>query len=53
MLHGIQLMKEYDINTVRTARYPNDHYWYEFCDKYGIYLIDETNIESHGIRYGE
>ncbi len=48
MLRDIQLMKEFNINTVRTSHYPNDPYWYELCDKYGIYVVDEANIESHG-----
>lgn len=53
MLHDIQLMKEHNFNTVRTAHYPNDPYWYDLCDQYGIYVIDEANIESHGMGYGE
>jgi len=53
MLNDIKLMKEYNFNTVRTAHYPNDPYWYELCDKYGIYVIDEANIESHGMGYGD
>ncbi|RLD72427.1 MAG: beta-galactosidase, partial [Bacteroidetes bacterium] len=44
----IELMKQFNINTVRTSHYPNDPYWYQLCDKYGIYLIDEANVESHG-----
>jgi len=48
MLKDIQLMKQFNINTVRTSHYPNDPYWYELCDKYGIYIVDETNLESHG-----
>ncbi len=53
MRHDIKLMKQYNINTVRTAHYPDDPYWYDLCDKYGIYVIDEANIESHGMGYGE
>ncbi len=53
MLHDINLMKQYNINTVRTAHYPDDPYWYELCDQYGLYVIDEANIESHGMGYGE
>ncbi len=49
----IRLMKENNINTVRTCHYPDDPYWYELCDKYGLYVIDEANIESHGMGYGE
>lgn len=51
MLKDIELMKWFNINAVRTSHYPNDPYWYELCDKYGIYLIDEANIESHGMGY--
>ncbi|MBC8487324.1 MAG: DUF4981 domain-containing protein [Bacteroidetes bacterium] len=53
ILQDITLMKQNNINTVRTSHYPNDPYWYELCDKYGLYVIDEANIESHGIGYGE
>ncbi len=52
MLEDIKLMKKNNINAVRTSHYPNDPYWYQLCDKYGIYLIDEANIESHGMGYG-
>ncbi len=52
MLRDIQLMKEFNINTVRTCHYPDHPLWYELCDKYGIYVIDEANIESHGMGYG-
>ncbi len=51
MLEDIRLMKRHNINTVRTCHYPDDPEWYDLCDKYGIYLIDEANIESHGIGY--
>ena len=44
----IRFMKQHNINAVRTSHYPNNSYWYELCDLYGIYLIDETNLESHG-----
>ena len=53
MMQDITLMKQNNINTVRTSHYPNDPYWYELCDKYGIYVIDEANIESHGMGYGK
>ncbi|MBR4826404.1 MAG: DUF4981 domain-containing protein [Bacteroidales bacterium] len=53
MLRDIKLMKELNINTVRTCHYPNDPYWYELCDRYGIYVIDEADVESHGMYYGE
>lgn len=52
MLQDIQLMKTHNINTVRTSHYPNDPRWYELCDQYGLYVIDEANIESHGMGYG-
>lgn len=51
MLKDIQIFKQNNINAVRTAHYPNDPYWYELCDEYGIYVIDEANIESHGMGY--
>ena len=51
MEEDIKLMKQFNLNTVRTSHYPNDTYWYELCDKYGLYVIDEANIESHGIGY--
>ena len=51
MEKDIALMKQFNINAVRTCHYPDDPYWYELCDKYGIYLIDEANIESHGMGY--
>jgi len=50
MLSDILVMKKYNINGVRTSHFPSDPYWYELCDKYGIYLIDENNLESHGVR---
>ncbi len=51
MLKDIELMKRYNVNTVRTSHYPNDPRWYELCDEYGLYVIDEANIESHGMGY--
>lgn len=51
-LKDIQLFKENNINTVRDCHYPQDRYWYHLCDKYGIYVIDEANNESHGYGYG-
>ena len=53
MMKDLELMKQYNINTVRTSHYPQPELWYELCDKYGMYLIDEANIESHGMGYGE
>ncbi len=51
MLRDIKLMKRANINAVRTSHYPNDPRWYDLCDRYGIYLVDEANIESHGMGY--
>ena len=53
MLRDIQLMKELNLNAVRTCHYPNNPIWYDLCDKYGIYVVDEGNIESHGMGYGD
>ncbi|MBI9061507.1 MAG: DUF4981 domain-containing protein [Marinilabiliaceae bacterium] len=53
MIQDILLMKQHNINAVRTCHYPNDPLWYELCDEYGLYVIDEANIESHGMGYGE
>ena len=51
MLDDIRIMKANNINAVRTSHYPNHPYWYEMCDKYGLYVYDEANIESHGMYY--
>jgi beta-galactosidase len=51
MIRDIRLMKQSNINTVRTSHYVNDPKWYELCNKYGLYVIDEANIESHGMGY--
>ncbi len=48
MLYDIRFMKQNNINAVRTSHYPNNSLWYQLCDEYGIYLIDETNLETHG-----
>ena len=48
MLWDIRFMKQNNINAVRTSHYPNNSLWYKLCDEYGIYLIDETNLETHG-----
>ena len=48
MLWDIRFMKRHNLNAVRTSHYPNQSLWYKLCDRYGIYLIDETNMESHG-----
>ena len=48
MMWDIRFMKRYNINSVRTCHYPNQTLWYRLCDRWGIYLMDETNLESHG-----
>ncbi len=48
MIADILMMKRNNINAVRTSHYPNQTRWYELCDEYGIYVIDETNLETHG-----
>ncbi|WNS79053.1 glycoside hydrolase family 2 TIM barrel-domain containing protein [Domibacillus sp. DTU_2020_1001157_1_SI_ALB_TIR_016] len=54
MLHDIILMKQHNINAVRTSHYPNHPLWYDLCDQYGLYVIDETNLETHGTwKYGQ
>ena len=53
LLRDIKLMKEHNINAVRTCHYPNNPLWYDLCDKYGIYVVDEANVESHGMGYGD
>ncbi len=49
-LQDIKLMKQNNINAVRTCHYPDDPSWYDLCDRYGIYVLDEANVESHGLR---
>lgn len=51
MIRDIELMKAYNVNAVRTSHYPNQTLWYELCDEYGLYVIDETNLETHGTWY--
>ena len=53
MLQDIQIMKQFNLNAVRTCHYPDDNLWYELCDQYGIYVVAEANVESHGMGYGE
>lgn len=53
MIQDIQIMKENNLNAVRTCHYPDDPEWYNLCDEYGIYLVCEANIESHGMGYGD
>ena len=51
MEEDVRLLKQLNINAVRTSHYPDDPYWYTLCDRYGIYVMDEADIESHGIGY--
>lgn len=53
MVKDIQLMKQFNINASRCSHYPNIEEWYELCDEYGVYVVDEANIESHGMDYTE
>lgn len=53
MIADIKIMKELNINAVRTCHYPDDPMWLALCDKYGLYVVDEANIESHGMGYGD
>ena len=52
MIKDILLMKRHNLNAMRCCHYPNQPAWYDLCDRYGLYLIDEANIESHGMGYG-
>jgi beta-galactosidase len=52
MVRDIELMKQHNVNSVRTSHYPNDPEWYALCDEYGLYVVDEANIESHGYGLG-
>ena len=53
MIEDIKIMKEFNINAVRTCHYPDTPMWYDLCDEYGLYVIDEANVESHGMGYGD
>ena len=53
MLQDIAIMKQFNINGVRTSHYPNDNLWYDLCDEHGIYVVAEANLESHGMGYGQ
>lgn len=53
MEEDVRLMKELNVNAVRTSHYPNDPYFYELCDRYGLYMVCEANVESHGMEFGE
>ncbi len=52
MLRDIKLMKQHNINCVRTSHYPNDPYWLDLCDEYGLYVVDEADLETHGFGDG-
>ena len=49
MIEDIVMMKRLNVNAVRTCHYPNQARFYELCDEYGLYVVDEANIESHGL----
>jgi len=51
MLQDIRLMKQFNINAVRTSHYPNVPRWYELCDEHGLYVVDEANVESNGVSF--
>ena len=53
MIQDIQIMKKFNLNAVRTCHYPDNSFWYDLCDKYGIYVVAEANLESHGMGYEE
>ena len=53
MIQDILIMKQLNVNAVRTCHYPDDPLWYSLCDKYGLYVVAEANIESHGMGYGD
>ncbi len=53
MVQDIKIMKQLNINAVRTCHYPDDPRWYDLCDEYGIYVTAESNLESHGMGYGD
>lgn len=53
MIQDIALMKKFNINAVRTSHYPDDPLWYDLCDRYGLYVVAEADIESHGMGYGD
>ncbi len=51
MREDMKLMKRLNVNAVRTSHYPHDPYWYQLCDAYGLYVMDEANVESHGMKF--
>ena len=52
MIQDVEMMKKFNVNAVRTCHYPDDNTWYDLCDEYGIYVVAEANVESHGMGYG-
>jgi beta-galactosidase len=53
MIQDVMIMKKFNINAVRTCHYPDNNLWYELCDRYGLYVVAEANVESHGMGYGD
>ena len=53
MIQDIRLMKQFNVNAVRTCHYPDDPMWYDLCDEYGLYVVAEANFEAHGLGFGE
>ncbi|MGN0833103.1 MAG: glycoside hydrolase family 2 TIM barrel-domain containing protein [Kiritimatiellia bacterium] len=53
MVRDVELMKRHNINTVRTSHYPDHRLWYDLCDRYGLYVVAEANVEGHGYWYGQ
>lgn len=53
MLQDILIMKQFNVNAVRTCHYPDNNLWYDLCDEYGLYVVAEANVESHGMGYDE
>lgn len=53
MIQDIKIMKEFNVNAVRTCHYPDANLWYDLCDEYGLYVVAEANVESHGMGYRE
>ena len=53
MIQDVMIMKQFNLNAVRTCHYPDDSFFYDLCDKYGLYMVAEANVESHGMGYGE
>lgn len=53
MMQDVMIMKQFNLNAVRTCHYPDDSYFYDLCDRYGLYVVAEANVESHGMGYGD